>query len=62
MCCRCDLADAGGAEGAGGISAAEDVDGPAGGCMLAPWLLVHVQQVPIAAAVSGGLSAVPRAT
>jgi len=60
MCCRCDLAGAVGAEGVGGIGAAEEVDGPVGGCMLVPWLLVCVQQVPIVEA--GVLSAVLGAT
>jgi hypothetical protein len=60
MCCGCDLAGAVGAEGAGSIGAAEEVDGPAGGCMLVPWLLACVWRVPIVEA--GVLSAVLRAT
>ncbi len=62
MCCGCNLAGAGGAEGLGGVGMAVEVDGPVGSCMLVPWLLVCVRQVPMAAAVSGRLSAVLRAT
>ena len=62
MCCGNDLAGADSAGGAGGIAVAEEVDGPAGSCMLVPWLLVQVQRVPIMAAVSGGLSAIQGAT
>jgi hypothetical protein len=60
MCCRCDLAGTVGAKGAGSIGMAEEVDGPAGGCMLVLWLLARVRQVPVAEA--GGLSAVLGAT
>ena len=56
MCCGCDLAGTVGAEGVGSVGVAEEMDGPAGGCMLVPWLLARVRRVPIAEA--GGLSAV----
>jgi len=62
MCCRCDLAGTGGAEGVGGVGATVEVDGLAGGCILVPWLLARVQRVPMAAAVSGRLSAILGAT
>ena len=59
MCCGCDLAGAVGAEGAGGVGAAEEVDGPAGGCMLVLWLLARMQQVPIAEVVLPRLGSKP---
>jgi len=58
MCCGSGLAGTGGAGGAGGVTAAVGVDGPVGGCMLVPWLLVRVWRVPMTAAVSGELRAV----
>jgi hypothetical protein len=42
MCYGNDLAGADGAGSVGGVAAAEEVDGPAGHCMLVPWLLVQV--------------------
>jgi len=62
MCCGNALAGAGGASGAGDVAAAVEVDGPAGGCKLVPWLLARVRRVPMTAAMSGELRAVHGAT
>jgi hypothetical protein len=58
MCCGNALAGAGSASGAGDVTAAVEVDGPAGGCKLVPWLLAWVRQVPMMAAMSGELRVV----
>ncbi len=62
MCCGSGLAGTGSAGSAGSVTVAVRVDGLAGGCMLVPWLLACVWQVPMTAAVSGELRVVHEAT
>ena len=55
------MAGTGSAGGTGGVAAAVEVDGPAGSCMLVPWLLACVWRVPMMVAMSGELRTVHKA-